>query len=132
MSPPEIKPATFGSNRTFETAWLPGHMNLLRLKIFLYREVTRRASAGVSKLWKNQHAAIKCRRGSRNFRQRGSNFPKILTIKENWRRAENRRKNGGLWWFFPFCRRNLSTYKFFSVGHGLLYNYKPLSTQTHR
>ena len=76
------------------------------------------------------HYVMKCftsviymwtRRGSRNFRQRGSNFPKIKTSKKKKRRrrAENGRRNGGLWWFFSFCRRNrlsrqLSTYKLFS------------------
>ena len=49
-------------------------------------------------------------------------------------------ENGGLWWFFRFCRsvvkidfpdNHLHT-SLFSIGHGLLYNCKPLFSQTHR
>ena len=39
------------------------------------------------------------------FVREGQTFRKFRQAKKK-SKAENGRKNGGLWWFFPFCRRN--------------------------
>ena len=63
--------------------------------------------------------------------QLSENLDKPKKSKRGGRKTEEKTE-GCMWWFFQFCRRNrlsrqLSTWKFFSVGHGLLYNCKPLS-----
>ena len=51
-------------------------------------------------------AATNRRCGSRNFRQGGSNFPKILTTSEKKiKKKGGGQKTGGCdAWLFPFCR----------------------------
>ena len=71
-----------------------------------------------------------------NFVRGGPTFQKLKQEKKNQKKEEGRKrkKKRRVVVVLSFCRRNrlsrqLTTYKLFSVGHGLLYNCKPLSTQ---